>query len=88
MISEMCTDRLKDMIAALKELLQVMQAVRRERDKAPDGQLPQTHPDARSMKPRGTGVVVDTVQAGVEAKHHLIIDHEVTNIPLDRAQRW
>ena len=40
------------------------------------------------MKPRGTGVVVDTVQAGVEAKHHLIIDHEVTNIPLDRAQRW
>lgn len=85
-IAELRTGRLKDKIAALKQQLQVMQAVKQELDKAPDGQLSQTDPDARSMKTRGTGVVGYNVQATVEAKHHLIIDHEVTNIPSDRAQ--
>jgi transposase len=85
-IAELRTERLKDKIAALKEQLQAMQAVKQELDKAPDGQLSQTDPDARSMKTRGTGVVGYNVQATVETKHHLIIDHEVTNIPSDRAQ--
>ena len=80
------TERLMDKIAALKEQLRVMQAVKQELDKAPDGQLSQTDPDARSMKTRGTGVVGYNVQASVEARHHLIIDHEVTNVPSDRAQ--
>jgi len=80
------TERLMDKIAALKEQLQMMHAVRQALDKAPDGQLSQTDPDARSMKTRGTGVVGYNVQASVEARHHLIIDHEVTNIPSDRAQ--
>jgi hypothetical protein len=35
---------------------------------------------------RGTGVVGYDVQASVEARHQLIIDHEVTNFPSDRAQ--
>ncbi|MFL6719188.1 MAG: hypothetical protein ACJ8G3_22820 [Burkholderiaceae bacterium] len=78
---------LEDKIAARKEQLRVMQAVRQEIDKGPDGQLSQTDPDAQSTKTRGTGVVGDTVQASVEAQHHLIIEHEVTNIPLGRAQR-
>ena len=85
-IAELRTERLKDKIAALKEQLQVMQAVSQELDKAPDRQLSQTDPDARSMKTRGTGVVGYNVQASVETKHHLIIDHEVTNISSDRAQ--
>jgi transposase len=85
-IAELRTERLKDRIAALKEQLQVMQAVKEELDKAPDGQLSQTDPDARSMKTRGTGVVGYNVQASVETRHHLIIDHQVTNIPSDRAQ--
>ena len=33
------TERLMDKIAALKEHLRVMQAVKQELDKAPDGQL-------------------------------------------------
>jgi transposase len=85
-IAELRTERIKDKITALKEQLQTMQTVRQELDKAPDGQLSQTDPDARSMKTRGTGVVGYNVQASVETKHHLIIDHEVTNIPSDRAQ--
>ena len=43
-------------------------------------------PDARSMKTRGTGVVGYNVQTAVDAKHHLIVTHEVTNIGIDRDQ--
>jgi transposase len=85
-IAQLRTERLKEKIASLKEQLQVMQTVRQELDKTPDGQLSQTDPDARSMKTRGTGIVGYNVQASVETKHHLIIDHEVTNIPSDRSQ--
>jgi transposase/CheY-like chemotaxis protein len=53
---------------------------------APDKQLSLTDPDARSMKSRGTGVVGYNVQSAVEAKHHLIIAHEVVNAGSDRQQ--
>jgi hypothetical protein len=46
---------------------------------APDGQVSLTDPDARSMKTRGTGVVGYNVQTAVDAKHHLIVAHVVTN---------
>lgn len=42
-----------------------------------------TDPDARSMKTRGTGIVGYNVQTAVDAKHHLIVAHEVTNVGLD-----
>jgi hypothetical protein len=45
-----------------------------------------TDPDARSMKTRGSGVVGYNVQAAVETRHHLIVEHEVTNEPSDRGQ--
>jgi hypothetical protein len=35
---------------------------------------------------RGTGMVGYNVQASVDAKHHLIVDHEVTNTGLDTDQ--
>lgn len=34
----------------------------------------------------GTGTVGHNVQAVVDAKHHLIVTHEVTNVGNDRAQ--
>jgi hypothetical protein len=44
--------------------------------------------DARSMATsgRGTGMVGYNVQTAVDAKHHLIVAHEVTNVGHDRNQ--
>ena len=54
----------------------------------PDQQISLTDPDARSMATsgRGSGVVGYNVQIAVEADHHLIIMHEVTNDGTDRSQ--
>jgi hypothetical protein len=38
------------------------------------------------MSGRGTGVVGYNVQAAVDAKHHMIVAHEVTNAGHDRHQ--
>ena len=55
---------------------------------AADEQISLTDPDFRSMATsgRGSGVVGYNVQVTVEAKHHLIITHEVTNVGTDRSQ--
>ena len=53
---------------------------------APRHQVSLTDRDARSMATsgRGSGVVDYNVQAAVDAKHHLIVAHEVTNTGHDR----
>src|SRR5437870_3652772 len=55
---------------------------------APDQQVSLTDPDARSMATsgRGTGVVGYNVQIAVDAEHHLIVAHEVTNVGHDKTQ--
>jgi hypothetical protein len=53
---------------------------------SPDGQLSLTDPDARSMKSRDGGIVGYNVQIAVDAKHHLIVAHEVINEGVDRDQ--
>lgn len=47
-----------------------------------------TDPDARSMATSrlGSAVVGYNVQTAVDAKHHLIVAHEVTNSATDRGQ--
>src|SRR3712207_506282 len=66
---------------ALREMGQQVEA-------APDQQISLTDPDARSMATsgKGTGIVGYNVQMAVEAEHHLIVAHEVTNLGNDRTQ--
>jgi len=85
-IAQAKTGRLQDKIAALKEQMRELQAIGRQLEETPDGQLSLTDPDARSMKTRGNGIVGYNVQAAVDTKHHLIVAHEVTNAPVDRDQ--
>ena len=82
------TERLREKIKTLQEQMRRMDRIREELTHQPDGQISLTDPDARSMisQAKGTGVVGYNVQAAVDAKHHLIVTHEVTNVGSDRAQ--
>jgi len=70
---------MKSQMAALKEIEAKLEAIG-------ETQISLTDPDARSMMTRGSGIVGYNVQTAVDAKHHLIIEHEVTNIGSDRDQ--
>lgn len=85
-VSQPKTERLHGKIAALKLKIQELKEIEVRLNEAPDKQLSLTDPDARSMKTRGTGIVGYNVQTAVDAKHHLIVAHEVTNDGSDRSQ--
>jgi transposase len=78
--------RLEDKIALLKEEMKRLKKYEARMLKAPDQQISLTDPDARSMKSRGNGIVGYNVQTVVDAAHHLIVVHEVTNKGSDRGQ--
>src|SRR4249920_2417680 len=80
--------RLKEKIAKLKEEMQRLKALDVQMLATPDQQISLTDPDARSMATsgRGSGIVGYNVQIAVEANHHLIVMHEVTNDGTDRSQ--
>jgi transposase len=82
------TSRLKEKIEMLKEQMRCLEILKVEMLATPDRQISLTDPDARSMATsgRGSGVVGYNVQIAVEAKHHLIVTHEVTNDGSDRSQ--
>ena len=81
-------ERLADKLAVLRERMAELKAIGERLEAAPDGQISLTDPDARAMatasEPRG--VVGYNDQAAVDANHHLIVAHEVTNKCSDRAQ--
>ena len=87
-VTEGKVSRLKDKVAAVKAQMQRLNQIGRELREAPDQQVSLTDPDARSMATsgRGTGIVGYNVQTAVDAKHHLIVAHEVTNLGHDRTQ--
>jgi len=79
-------ETLNEKISKLKEELKRLKKLETRMLEAPDQQLSLTDPDARSMNHRGTGVVGYNVQQAVDAEHHLIVAHEVSNVGSDRGQ--
>ncbi|SMF13862.1 Transposase [Pseudogulbenkiania subflava DSM 22618] len=86
--AEAKTIRLQEKISKLKAQMAQLKEIEARLREEPDQQLSLTDPDARSMATsgRGTGVVGYNVQTAVDATHHLIVAHEVTNVGNDRAQ--
>jgi hypothetical protein len=68
--------------------MQSLREIGKQVEAAPDKQVSLTDPDARSMATsgKGTGIVGYNVQIAVDAEHHLIVGHDVTNVGSDRAQ--
>lgn len=87
-VSEGRVSRLKEKVSRLKEQMRRLEDIGEQLQAAPDHQVSLTDPDARSMATsgRGTGMVGYNVQTVVDARHHLIVAHQVTNVGHDRQQ--
>src|SRR5215469_17250604 len=87
-VAEAKSVRLKEKIAGLRRQMQSLKEMERRVEDAPDRQVSLTDPDARSMATsgKGTATVGYNVQIAVDAEHHLIVAHEVTNQGYDRHQ--
>src|SRR5881397_3987837 len=87
-IAEIKSVRLKEKIAGLRRQMLALKVMEQTVQDAPDQQVSLTDPDARSMATsgKGTATVGYNVQIAVDAEHHLIVAHEVTNQGYDRHQ--
>jgi transposase len=87
-VAEAKTARLEEKIEGLRRQMQSLKEMGKQVEASPDKQVSLTDPDARSMATsgKGTGTVGYNVQVAVDAEHHLIVAHEVTNVGSDRAQ--
>ena len=81
-------ERLKERLALLRGRLVELEEIGRQLETAPDGQLSLTDADARAMATANDrrGVVGYNMQTAVDARHHLVVAHELTNKGSDRSQ--
>ena len=82
------TVRLYVKIALLRHRMRELAQIKTRLKNEPDEQLSLTDPDSRCMTSGGkrTGTVGYNVQAVVDTKHHLIVEHDVTNVGSDHGQ--
>jgi hypothetical protein len=87
-VTEARVEHLQQTVETVKAQMQRLRQIGEQVAQAPDGQVSLTAPDARSMATSGrdSGIVGYDVQAAVDAKHHLIVTHEVTTSGSDRGQ--
>ena len=80
--------RLKERIGKLQEQMRELGQMEQRLQTTGERQVSLTDPDARSMATSrlGSAVVGYNVQAAVDAKHHMIVAHEVTNSVTDQGQ--
>jgi len=86
-VTETKTVHLHKKIETLKQQMQDLKAMQARLQETPSGQISLTDPDARAMATSTSrGLVGYNVQTAVDARHHLIVAHEVTNVGSDRRQ--
>jgi len=87
-VTEARVEHLQEKVETVRAQMQRLRHLGEQMSQSPDQQVSLTDPDARSMatSARGSGVVGYNVQTAVDAKHHLIVTHEVTNQGTDRSQ--
>jgi transposase len=75
------TERLQEKVKKLRQRMRELDDSKERLKTEADKQLSLTDPDSRSMATSrlGSGIVCYNVQVAVDAKHHLIVAHEVTN---------
>jgi transcriptional regulator with PAS, ATPase and Fis domain len=88
LVTEARVEHIKQKVETVKQQMRQLKQIGKRMAQTPDGQISLTDPDARSMATsgRGTGIVGYNVQTAVDAKHHMIVAHEVTNSGHDRDQ--
>src|ERR1700681_1673177 len=81
LVTEARVDHIKQKVETVRKQMRQLKRIGKQMAQTPDGQVSLTDPDARSMATsgRGTGMVGYNVQTAVDAKHHMIVAHEVTN---------
>lgn len=85
-VAELKKGHLKAKISTLQEQMKKLKVIEQQMLTSPDKQVSLTDPDARSMQARDSGIVGYNVQCAVDAQHHMIVAHEVTNDGSDREQ--